>query len=193
MGAERMTRRLRHRGLWPGDLVTTYVWHILAVAEDMADLVQVARSIESLDAKRAVMKKALVDLKTFAELVDDLRTEIPGNRITLDDERKAAITDALSAFAQLLEPNRKMLIRIRDNLGAHRRGLPTSREKNNPRRRMDQSPCGVITASAKEREHASGFSVNHHSAEIQSVRSLGGQRLPTRKESTVNAKGIDTD
>lgn len=125
-----MSRHHRKKDLWPSDDIAVHIWHMVAVTEDIADLVEASKLVRQPDAKVALIKKALVDLKSFDDLVGGLRRTLYSRpNPPTPESAVASLKDGLHDYDKDLDPSRDLLARIRNNLGAHRRGLPGDKER----------------------------------------------------------------
>jgi hypothetical protein len=125
-----MSRHRRKKHLWPSDDLAVHIWHMVAVTDDIADLVEASKLVREPDAKVAMIKKALVDLKSFDDLVAELRRTLYAKpNPPMPESAVAPLKDALHDYDKELEPSRDLLAKIRNNLGAHRRGLPGDKER----------------------------------------------------------------
>jgi hypothetical protein len=103
---------------------------MVAVTEDIRDLVEICKLVSDSDAKATLVEKILVDLKSFDDLAEELRTTLykaPGPELPLPVVSE--LKDALRVYDKAIDGSRELLAKIRHNLGAHRRGLPGADER----------------------------------------------------------------
>jgi hypothetical protein len=129
-GQTAMSRYLRSQALWPSDKFAVHVWHMVSAMEDAADLVEASRRIDHPERKAALLKKALVELKSFDDLVSEFQATLRAQSgAQLPKTIRAHLQQALTAYHRSVEPSRRVLGDIRNTLGAHRRGLPRDTER----------------------------------------------------------------
>jgi hypothetical protein len=125
-----MSRYHRCEGLWPSDIFAVHVWHTVAALEDTLDLVEASKAVASEAARTALIKKALVELKAFDDLVAEFGTSLRGEQTAqLDSGSRIRLEQAVKNYHRAVQPSRGLLADIRNTLGAHRRGLPGDGER----------------------------------------------------------------
>ncbi len=125
-----MSRYHRKNDIWPADNFAAHVWHLVAALEDIADLVEASKIVEGAEAKATLIKKTLIELKSFDELVGEfqatLRADAAGQ---LDDNQRASLESALRTYHRAIQPERELLGDIRNTLAGHRHSLPDERQR----------------------------------------------------------------
>jgi len=126
-----MSRYLRKNDLWPADKFAAHVWHLVAALEDVVDLVEAStRNVEGAEARAVLMKKALVELKSFDEVVGELQQTLRGEEgRQLFDSQRAELEAALAAYHRAVQLSRKLLADVRNTLAGHRHSLPDDRQR----------------------------------------------------------------
>jgi hypothetical protein len=125
-----MSRHHRRLDIWPADKFAVHVWHLVASLEDVRDLVEAAKAVASDHIRASLIKKALVELKSFDELVGELQTTVRTSDVAdLENEGRLRLDAALTEYQRTLAPRRKLLTHIRNTLAGHRRALPDERQR----------------------------------------------------------------
>jgi hypothetical protein len=125
-----MSRYHRDKGLWPSDIFAVHVWHIVAALEDIVDLVEASKAVAREAARTALIKKALVELKAFDDLVAEFENSLRSEQAAqLDSGSRIRVEEAVKNYHRAVQPSRADLADIRNTLGAHRRGLPGEGER----------------------------------------------------------------
>lgn len=128
-----MSRQQRRKNIWPSDEIAVHLWHVAAALEDINDLVGAWKATPTPDAKVAVCKKLLVELKALdEELLPKLQNAIrEGKGVAPRDADREQALAAFSVYHRAVQPSRKLLADIRNTFGAHRRALPDDGDRKN--------------------------------------------------------------
>lgn len=125
-----MSRYHRRNDIWPADNLAVHVWHLVAALEEVADLAEASKSVEAAEAKATVIKKALVELKSFDDLISEFQVTLRVDTgLQLTDAERAALESGLRAYHQAVQPERKLLAEIRNTIAAHRRSLRGNQQR----------------------------------------------------------------
>ena len=124
-----MSRHHRANNLWPADELAVQIWHLVAALEDIADLIEASKLIAAAGSRTALVKKALVELKSFDDLIGTFQRVIrTSDRVPTKD--RDVVVAALSEYHRTVEPSRELLADIRNTVGAHRRSLPDDGQRS---------------------------------------------------------------
>lgn len=125
-----MSRYHRRNDIWPANNLAVHVWHLVAALEDVADLAEASKRVEATEAKAALVKKALVELKSFDDVISEFQAMLRADAgFQLTDAERATLESGLQAYHRAVQPEREMLADIRNTVGAHRHSLPDDRQR----------------------------------------------------------------
>ena len=130
-----MSRQLRKQGMWPADELARSVWHLAASLEDAVDLYEASKLVKTSEASVAIIKKALVELASFNDVVGELTGAVASADLSVDS--RMALHQALRDYNRIIEPSRKLLTDIRNTIGAHRTAQPGPPEQKKHKSTFD--------------------------------------------------------
>lgn len=126
-----MSLEQRTKDIWPANKYARYIWLMRGLWDDMAALIKAGKKIDDPHTKYVVIKHLLVDLDSMDELIKEFQDYVFKKEIkNLSEFNKTEIQKLFTSYHKNLEPKRKILKEIRNNLGAHRSGIPRQKRKS---------------------------------------------------------------
>lgn len=125
-----MSRTYRRSNTLPANQFSRFVWLLEALWEEIHDLFEIYHMLEVDNHKYVLSRHILVDFDTLDELVKELHMHNKNHVYKkLNTEDRKLLEQAFSKYHRTVEPSRNLIKSIRDNLGAHRTGMPVTKSK----------------------------------------------------------------
>lgn len=125
-----MSKAHREKGLWPMSSYARYLWLVYGLWEDMLALNEAYKVAQDPEVQLVVVRHMLVDFDSLDELIKEFHGHVKRVEVgKLSDKDAELILGAFSDYHRVLEPHRSKLKQIRNNLGAHRTGMPWVKAK----------------------------------------------------------------
>jgi hypothetical protein len=120
-----MSRILRQQGMWPASSYSRYLWLSFGLWEDIIELVGLYKVSMKDEARVVLARHILVDFDTLDELIKEYHDHIKKEELTkLSPEDQERMINAFDCYHRIVQPHRRLLKKIRNNLGSHRTGMP---------------------------------------------------------------------
>jgi hypothetical protein len=111
--------------MWPANPYARFLWLALDLWEDLHTLVDVYKSTNKEDPRLVIARHTLVDFDSLDELLKEFIEHINKEEIKkLNQQDQDRLLNACISYHKAVQPRRKLLKDIRNNLGAHRTGRP---------------------------------------------------------------------
>jgi len=123
-----MSRALRQQNLWPASPYARFLWLAFGLWEDIHTLTEVSKLSNQAETRLAIARHVLIDFDSLDELLKEFHEHIKKEELSkLNPQDRERLTAAFGNYHRTVQPHRKMLKDIRNNLGSHRTGMPWSK------------------------------------------------------------------
>src|SRR5271157_2673250 len=112
-----MSRVYRQKGIWPMSEYARYLWLAYGLWEDLLALNQAYKNMTDNDIKIVIVRHMLVDFDSLDTLLREFLKHIKDHELgKLNAEGIERMLEAITTYTKVVEPRRKILKEIRNNL-----------------------------------------------------------------------------
>ncbi|HAE60615.1 MAG TPA: hypothetical protein DCG54_14205 [Anaerolineae bacterium] len=127
-----MSRIFRQQDAWPASSYARFLWLAFGLWEDIYALVNTYKSSTQLECRLVIARHVLIDFDSLDELLKEFHDHIKNEELTkLQPDDQNRMNTAFSHYHRAVQPHRELLKNVRNNLGAHRTGMPWVKASQN--------------------------------------------------------------